>query len=105
MVSVATILNAFDGRAANAIAGLVAGVRKPSTRRQFAGGGEQPVAHLSRSIRRLNQTMKRMTALERLIWLDELRAKYPTVEEAAAPHSVSFPEWVSQLAICDALPN
>ena len=50
--------------------------------------------------------MKRMTALERLIWLDELRAKYPTVEEAAAPHSVSFPEWVSQLAICDAaLPN
>jgi len=30
-----------------------------------------------------------MTALERLIWLDELRAKYPTVEEAAKASHVS----------------
>jgi len=32
---------------------------------------------------------KRLTALECLIWLDELRAKYPTVEEAAKASHVS----------------
>jgi|HubBroStandDraft_5_1064220.scaffolds.fasta_scaffold31964_5 hypothetical protein len=51
-----------------------------------------------------------MTALECLIWLDELRTKYPTVEEAAKafhvsrnsinhhcrrPHGMSFPEWIT----------
>lgn len=57
------------------------------------------------------RTPRRMTSVERLMWLDRLRDKYTTVEDAAAGegctrnainhhcrklHGVSFPEWVRE---------